>query len=302
MKFLRPGMAALLLWMIFSCNAEYTSENEKSRDIAAVAQTSVASDTIAYKETPQDPASPPGGNPPQQPGQQAAPPQRTDWDKKIIKNALLNIEVPDYKAFNQQVHTSVKQWGGYIAQEEEQTSDYKMENALTIKVPVDQFDNLVQSLSEGKEKVVVKKITSQDVTGEVVDTRSRLEAKKQVRQRYLDLLKQAKNMEEILQVQSVINDIQVEIESAAGRVNYLNHASAFSSVQLTFFQIVNANAIERREPSFGDRVLLSLKNGLLWMGEFLVLLLNLWPLALIVGILIWGAKRWRTNRKVKANS
>lgn len=76
-----------------------------------------------------------------------------------------------------------------------------------------------------------------------MDTRSRLEAKKQVRQRYMDLLKQARNMEEILQVQGLINDIQVEIESAAGRVNYLNHAFAFSSVQLTFFQIVNVNAI-----------------------------------------------------------
>ncbi len=66
----------------------------------------------------------------------------------------------------------VKQSGGYIAQEEQNESDYKIENSVTIKVPVDQFDNTVSALTPGKEKVLVRKITSQDVTGEVVDTQS----------------------------------------------------------------------------------------------------------------------------------
>jgi hypothetical protein len=41
----------------------------------------------------------------------------------------------------------------------------------------------------------------------------------------------AKNMEEILSVQSEINGIQEEIESAAGRIEYLGHH--LHSVQLT---------------------------------------------------------------------
>jgi hypothetical protein len=52
----------------------------------------------------------------------------------------------------------------------------------------------------------------------VVDTRSRMEAKKQMRDRYLELLKQARNMKEILEVQQVINSIQEDIESGSGRV------------------------------------------------------------------------------------
>nr|WP_315822627.1 DUF4349 domain-containing protein [Paraflavitalea speifideiaquila] len=115
-----------------------------------------------------------------------------DWDKKIIKNATLSVEVKAYTQFNDLVRNAVKQSGGYIAREEQSESDYKVENSLTIKVPVDQFDNTVLALTPGKEKILVKRITSQDVTGEVVDTKSRLEAKRQVRLRYLDLLKQAK--------------------------------------------------------------------------------------------------------------
>ena len=64
------------------------------------------------------------------------------------------------------------------------------------------------------------KISTEDVTGEVVDTRARMEAKKQMRDRYLALLKQARNMKEILEVQTEINTIQEDIESASGRVGF----------------------------------------------------------------------------------
>jgi hypothetical protein len=285
MKFIRFCVAALLLCLVFACHSE-SSVDFASQDSAA---------TVATNEN-KEPA-PPDGNQqqkPQQPG--ATNPTYADWEKKIIKNAHLNIEVEDYNAFNEKVHNNVKQWGGYIAQEEQQATEYKKENTISIKVPVDQFDNIVQAITSGKEKVLVKKVTSEDVTGEVVDTRSRMEAKRQIRERYLELLKQAKNMEEILQVQNVINDIQVQIESATGRVNYLTHASALSTIQLTFFQVLKPGTPEVKEPTFGFRVLESLKNGLTWIGELLLLVLNLWPLALLAVIIYWGFKRWRSGR------
>jgi len=58
----------------------------------------------------------------------------------------------------------------------------------------------------------------------MADTRSRLETKKEVRERYLDLLKQARNMKDILAVQNEINDIQEQMEGAAGRTG---HSLAF---------------------------------------------------------------------------
>lgn len=301
MKLVRIGVTALLLCIVFACN-NASKRQMAAADVKQLART-IENTKEAVDNLKQLPTPPPGGNKqpqnPQQPNTTAA--VNMDWEKKIIKNADLNLEVTDYNAYNQQVHSSVKQWGGYIANETQQSSEYKKENIITIKVPVDQFDNIVQSLSSGKEKVLVKKITSEDVTGEVVDTRSRMEAKRQIRQRYMDLLKQAKNMEEILRVQNVIDDIQLQIESATGRIDYLTHASVFSTIQLTFFQVIDANAVNVQEPGFGQRVLNSLTNGLSWMGELLLLVLNLWPLALLGVIIYWGFKKWRPA-KVKANN
>jgi hypothetical protein len=136
------------------------------------------------------------------------------------------------------------------------------------------------------------------VTTEVIDTRSRLEAKKQVRLRYLDLLKQAKNMEEILSVQSEINGIQEQIESAAGRMEYLQHSSSFSTIHLTFYQVLNGAAIDSDKPTFSTRITDAFRFGWNWIGELSIGIVSIWPLLLAVfGIIIFYKRANRPKPK-----
>jgi hypothetical protein len=221
---------------------------------------------------------------------------KVDWDKKIIKNASVNLEIKNYKPFNALIHENIKKYGGYIAQEEQNQTDYKIENTIVIKVPVDQFDNLVSALTVGDQKILEKKITSEDVTTQIVDTKSRMEAKKQVRLRYLDLLKQARNMEEILNVQNEINGIQEDIEAASGRIEYLSHAAVYSTINLTYFQIVDASAMDISEPTFGTKIWQSFKNGWNWVGDVFIGLISIWPLYVIAFGCWLAYKKWRSSR------
>ena len=161
--------------------------------------------------------------------QGSVPGQNPDWDKKIIKTGFLKLEVKDFKMFSDLVHRSAKQYGGYVANEEQSQSNEKKESVISIKVPVEQFESLMNQLPSDSDKIIEKKITTEDVTGEVVDTKSRLQAKEQMRLKYLEFLKQAKNMEDVLKVQDEINSIQEEMESASGRINYLSHQSVYST-------------------------------------------------------------------------
>ena len=229
---------------------------------------------------------------------QQTPLIKQDWDKKIIKTANLNLEVKDYNAYNSSLREKLKQFGGYIAQEEQSQSEYKIEDILTIKIPVDQFDEAVNSISSNVKELNEKKITSEDVTTEVIDTRSRLETKKQVRLRYLDLLKQARNMEEILSVQSEINGIQEQIESAAGRIGYLQHSSSFSTIHLTFYQVLNGAAIDSDKPTFSTRITNAFRFGWNWIGELSIGIVSIWPLLLAVfGIFIFYKRANRSKPK-----
>lgn len=233
---------------------------------------------------------------------QTTPVSNPDWDSKIIKTATVKLEIKDFKKYTDYVHNAVKQYGAYIAAEEQNVTDEKSETTITIKVPVAQFEPMMNKLPAADSKVMEKKISTEDVTGEVVDTKSRLEAKKQMRLKYLEFLKQSKNMEEVLQVQNEINAIQEQIESAAGRVAFLSNQSAMSTINLTFYQPMEGYKPTDAVPSFLTRVGNAFKTGAGWIAELFVGLVSIWPLLLIVFAIYFGWKKLRPAKVIVQKS
>lgn len=224
---------------------------------------------------------------------QAGSPANNDWDKKIIKTAEVTLELKDYNVFDNNIHQSVKAYGAYIASEKQNHTGYELRNSITIKVPVAQFDALVNSLSGTDIQVLEKNISTEDVSSEIVDIKARLEAKKQVRERYLDLLKQAKNMKDILSVQQEINSIQEDIEAADGRANYLVHQSAYSTINLTYYQPLGGGYTGK--PGFLSKLGDAFSQSLDGLESFLLFIVFTWPLWLVLTAGYWFyRKRKRT--------
>jgi len=230
--------------------------------------------------------------------QSGTPVANSDWDKKIIKTANLTLELNDYKTYNGNIHARVRAFGAYIAQEQQSETDGQIMNDIVIKVPVDKFDDVINSLGGDGVKVIQKNISSEDVTGEVIDTRARLEAKKQVRDRYLDLLKQAKTMKDILDVQEQVNTIQEDIESAAGRVNYLVHSAAYSTVNIKYYQFLNGVTAKDIEPTFITKIAEAFKTGGEIITNIILFFISIWPLCVGGILLVFYFRKWR-GKKLK---
>ncbi len=283
--------ATLVSLMLFSCGTNNESQLLAGKDNQA-AQSVEASDE--KQQSPDQQQQLPSDTT-QRKGINAITPV-ADWDKKIIKNATLKLEVKDHKRFGETVYSSIKQWGGYVAGEEQLMLEGKIETTVTIKIPVTHFEALINQLSGADTKVLERKISTDDVTAQVVDTKSRLEAKKQMRMKYLEFLQQSKNMAEVLQVQQEINGIQEEIEAASGRVNYLQNQALYSTVNLVYFQPLAGFEPSGEEPGFFDKVTAAFLLGMNWLAEVLVALIAVWPL-LILAFLAWVG--WRKLKAVK---
>jgi hypothetical protein len=275
--------AALLLLLCLSCHSlsrkgpspAQNGEMEKADVQQSIAGSAVDADSVAPK-----------GN---VPASAPAPAAHQDWDKKIVKTADLSIEVKSFPSFTNRLHQAVQQSGGYIAGEQQIQSSYSIENTVTIKVPVDRFDDLLLQLPSDSDRLTEKKMNSEDVTMEVIDTKSRLETKKEVRERYLDLLKQARNMKDILAIQGEIDEIQEEMDAAAGRIAYLGHSASFSTINLKFYQVLNPGVQEDAPPSFLYKISQSLKEGWSWGSNVLLGLCTLWPIWVmcLLGWMLW---------------
>lgn len=222
-----------------------------------------------------------------------------DWDKKIIKTATVAIELKDYNSYNKSLHNSIKRFGAYIAGEEQTQNSSAIENTVTIKVPVEQFEDLMNIFSGDGIRMLEKKITTEDVTAEVVDTKGRIEAKKEVRQQYITLLKQAKSMKDILEVQNEINGITEELESASGRVKYLTHQAAYSTIHLRYFQYINDGNNTNEEPGFFTKLKEAFIDGTKGIGIFIIGIIGLWPFILITFASVIGVQKWRQRKLSK---
>lgn len=214
-----------------------------------------------------------------------SPPTYQDWDKKLIKTANITIEAANYSGFDQQIRNALKRHGAYIASEEQAFSDDRKQNMMTIKVPVIHFESLLGSFGSDSNRIVQKNISSEDVTSEMYDSKSRIEARKKIRERYLQLLQQAKKMDDVLKVEQEINNIQEELESASGRLNYLSHQTSYSTIHLTYYSLLTASPQTEQPNTFWKRLKAGFAEGGDILVEIILIGIRLWPLILL-GILI----------------
>ncbi|OWY19470.1 DUF4349 domain-containing protein [Sphingobacteriales bacterium UPWRP_1] len=215
---------------------------------------------------------------------------------KIIKNASIKMQVEKYAPGLNQVKQIVNRQGGVISAENEYNSPYRLENNMVIRIPAQRFDTLVTELLAIAIYVENKQITSEDVTEQYVDIEARMNAKKQVEARYLDILKKAGKIDEILSVERQLGIIREEIDAAQGKLKYFDSRVQYSTINLNLYQQLDYTA-----PSPDRRFTGRIKEAFLagWRGllEFLVGLVNIWPFLLILVASLWAIARWRKNKR-----
>ena len=152
-----------------------------------------------------------------QPGQANIPIER-----KIIRTANLRMQVDDVEKSSAKIEALIKQKGGFISDVNMSASGSYITNNITIRIPNERLDSLLDSFSGEAIHIDYKRINSKDVTEEFVDIELRLKTKKEVRDRYIDVLRnKAKTVEEILNAEERIRVIQEEIESKEGRLLFV---------------------------------------------------------------------------------
>ncbi|WP_158267433.1 DUF4349 domain-containing protein [Adhaeribacter arboris] len=210
--------------------------------------------------------------------------KRSAVDQKIIRTANLRFQVADFKKSTLAINQQITQHDAQLLSANESRTDGTLENSLVIKVLPEKFESLLNSISGQSIYLDSKNITAEDVTTEYIDIAARLKTKKAVEARYLDLLKQAKTVKDIITVEEQLRQLQEEIESTEARLTYLNRQTSYNTINLTFYQKLATTSLP--DTSFAVRVRNALQGGWDIMIALFIGLLHLWPLLLILPILI----------------
>ncbi|GAB1429378.1 DUF4349 domain-containing protein [Ignavibacteria bacterium] len=218
--------------------------------------------------------------------------------RKLIYTANLHLRVENVEAAGKIIRAAVTRSGGYIAHEEYERNVYSQQVSAIFRVPAEKFDATLKEISAVALTVESRNVKTDDVTAEFIDVSARLAAKKDVEMRYRELLKQAKSISEILEIEEKIGTIRSEIESSQGRLNYLYNQEQYSAIEVMWYE---TSTVALPENSFGARFVRGIVNG--WNGAISVLigLVNTWPFLLILAIGVYFLRRIiRRSRKPSA--
>ena len=76
-------------------------------------------------------------------------------------------------------------------------------------------------------------VNSNDVTGEYIDVVAKLDVMKETERRFLSLLSDTDNIEEIIQLEKELMRLRGDIDSLEGRVSYLTKTTTIPSCTCT---------------------------------------------------------------------
>jgi len=154
-------------------------------------------------------------------------------DQKIIKNGYLQVVV-DYVGENISKITGLATgYGGFVQQSSvSERADGTHYGEITIRVPAKSFETAMAEVKKFAKVVKSESANGQDVTEQYTDLEAQLHNAQAQEATYLEVLKKANTVEDILKVQERLGSIRGVIESLQGRIKYLENQTSYSTISV----------------------------------------------------------------------
>jgi hypothetical protein len=214
-------------------------------------------------------------------------------NRKLIRTGSLSMSVENVTRARTEIEKICKGNNAYISSETQANYRERYEYNQVIRIPAARFDELVEKIEGLATEIEHKNIESSDVTEEFIDKEARIKTKKELENRYHQILKQAKDVSDILSIEAQLNNVRADIESMEGRLKYLRNQVSYSTLTLTYYEPIGA------ESGFGSKTVAAFSNGWDMLLVFLIGVVNVWPFILLasgVYYLVHRRLRGRTRR------
>jgi hypothetical protein len=179
---------------------------------------------------------------------QTAQPEIAGQSRKLTKSAYISLRVDDPAATEKPLSELMDKFGAWSAS----TTIYENSRNYSIRVPSDSYDAMLVELA-GLGRVTRRTENTEDVTLRYYDLEGRLAVKRELLVTYQGYLGKARNIDEIMTVESRIADLQQEIDWTGTQLRNLSNLIDYSTVNV---EIVGPSGSSYSKPTltekFGD--------------------------------------------------
>ena len=216
--------------------------------------------------------------------QEYDPETNTFAGKKIIYSGDASLETKNYKDDLKQLEELISSNGVLVASSSEEDYDnywytahnkyvgtYGKIKTWTLRIPIENFDSFVNSLSMTSAHISSKNVYSNDVTKQYNDNSTKIKSLEVQRDRLIELLAQAQNVTEMLEIEDRLTEIRYNLESLNNTNTEIDYDVKYSEFRLTLREVNRYSTDtysfwERFVDSFGE----SWANFTEWLGDLVI--------------------------------
>lgn len=239
-----------------------------------------------------------------------------DTERMIIRSKTLRLEVESTTSAIEDLRAMVKTHGGMIQDLQVATGTddrlYRYDEQgsvagdgaalrgwVTVRIPAESFDAFIdQAITLGEVKFQAE--DSEDVTQQHVDLSARLTNLRAEEERLRQFFDAAKNVEDMLAIETELNRVRQEIESLDAQVKYLERQTAMATVTIELTEPEPVVRPQGDDWGFADAVTSGIRGAadvLTFLIAFFIGSAPLWIGGLIVFFIVRAVIR---NRKKRA--
>lgn len=216
-------------------------------------------------------------------------------ERKIIKSSQLSLETAKFNDVINSLEDMVKSYDGYIASSsidaEGINNNYQCLRfaSYKINVPSDKLDDFLDESS--KLATVRNKSTSaEDITAQYYDNESRLKSLQIQEERYLEILKTATEVKDIIEIENALTDVRYEIENLTTCLNKISNLVDMATVNINIQEVSQETVAQSVPKTLGEKISSSFVNSLKKIKEFsintVIFIIAAIPYLIIISILL----------------
>ncbi|PIQ91831.1 MAG: hypothetical protein COV69_04595 [Parcubacteria group bacterium CG11_big_fil_rev_8_21_14_0_20_39_14] len=154
--------------------------------------------------------------------------------RKIVRNGALSLLVKKAEEAVRNIQALANNLGGFISESRVyETSGGSKSGTIILRIPADRFDEAIAEIKKLAVKVENETTSAQDVTEKFVDLEAQLKSAQAQETQYLEILKRAVTVEEVLKVQQKLGETRSTIEKIQGQIQFLSRQVEMSTISVS---------------------------------------------------------------------
>ena len=211
---------------------------------------------------------------------------KSSLEPRIQINGNLSLEVQNVSTALQETRGLVIQYGGNITSSDSGDS-FNRYASISALIPREAFHELIEAIKNVATKVTNENINSNDVTEEFIDTVAKLNVMKQTENRFISLLSETANVEEVMSVERELMRLRGEIDSLEGRMKYFSKTTDNSVLNIYMTEKVPITGSGWRFFDSLDNSVRAMVSFSKHIANFLIGIIVFSPILMGVGVIVF---------------